>query len=127
MEIATADYEPFESWISVLEKIVEEWIGVYGIGGVGKMTLVKEVYWRATLVKPFDEVVSVLDVKQNPNLERIQKEISETPGLDAVENETRVGIAPYQRDRTKDEKIRVILDDVCDKIDFKAGQLPSFC
>lgn len=102
MEIATAHYEPFESWISVLEKIVEEWIGVYGIGGVGKMTL----------VKPFDDVVSVLDVKQNPNLERIQKEISETPGLDAVENKTTVGIAPYQCDKIKDKKNLVILDDV---------------
>lgn len=118
MEIATAHYEPFESWISVLEKIVEEWIGVYGIGGVGKMTLVKEVYRQATLVKPFDDVVSVLDVKQNPNLERIQKEISETPGLDAVENKTgldavenktTVGIAPYQCDRIKDKKNLVIL------------------
>lgn len=112
MEIATAHYEPFESWISVLEKIVEEWIGVYGIGGVGKMTLVKEVYRQATLVKPFDDVVSVLDVKQNPNLEIIQKEISETLGLDAVENKTTVGIARYQCDRIKDKKNLVILDDV---------------
>lgn len=59
------DYEPFETWIS-FHKIMEKCIWLYGIGGVGKKTLVKEVYRQATKDKNvFDDVVLVLCAVDN--------------------------------------------------------------
>ncbi|CAB4302270.1 unnamed protein product [Prunus armeniaca] len=81
------NYMAFESRISMVKEIMKEFkkpdsnlIGVYGLGGVGKSTLVKEVYRQATKEELFDDVVIVLDAKQFPELERnerIQQKIAE--------------------------------------------------
>ncbi|KAL5066893.1 hypothetical protein RYX36_017780, partial [Vicia faba] len=52
-------------------------IGVYGLGGVGKTTLVKEVSQIAKQHKLFAEVVTTR-VSQNPDLKTIQGEIADT-------------------------------------------------
>ncbi|KAB2606088.1 disease resistance protein [Pyrus ussuriensis x Pyrus communis] len=117
--IPTEEYEAFESRAFTVKKIMEElrnpntnMIGVYGIGGVGKTTLIKEVFRQATKEELFDDVVLVLDVKQNPDLERIQKEIAENwKSADLC-------------DRLRDTEILVILDDVWERIDLEALGLP---
>ncbi|KAF2294503.1 hypothetical protein GH714_012031 [Hevea brasiliensis] len=55
-------------------------IGVYGMGGVGKTTLAKEVHRQAIEEKLFDEVVMVA-VNQTPELRRIQSEVADVLGL----------------------------------------------
>ncbi|XP_050109740.1 disease resistance protein At4g27190-like [Malus sylvestris] len=129
--IPTEEYEAFESRAATVKKIMEElrnpntnMIGVYGIGGVGKTTLIKEVFRQATKEELFDDVVLVLDVKQNPDLERIQKEIAEKLGLDVLENQTIAGRARILCDRLRDTEILVILDDVWERIDLEALGLP---
>lgn len=91
----TEEHQAFESRTSIVKKIMEElrnpntnMIGVYGIGGVGKTTLVQEVFRQATKEELFDDVVIVIDVKQNLDLERIQKEIEEKLALNVLENHT---------------------------------------
>lgn len=91
---------------------------------MGKTTLVKEVFRQATKEELFHDVVIVLDVKQNPDLERIQKEISEKLALNVLENHTVAGRARILCDRLKDTEILVILDDVWDRIDLQALGLP---
>nr|XP_004299760.2 PREDICTED: disease resistance protein At4g27190-like [Fragaria vesca subsp. vesca] len=96
-------------------------IRVYGFGGVGKTTLVKEVSRQATRDKKlFDDVAMILDVKQNPSIQRIQQEIAEKLGLDLPENQTVAGRARLLSSRIKDQKTLVILDDVWDGIDLEA-------
>lgn len=72
--VSTKYYEAFDSRISTLKNIMDELrspstglIVVYGIGGVGKTTLVEEVLRQAVAEKLFTDAVMVRDVK-NPDL-----------------------------------------------------------
>ncbi|XP_004309156.1 PREDICTED: uncharacterized protein LOC101297685 [Fragaria vesca subsp. vesca] len=131
--IAIQDYEAFDSRTSTAKAVINELrnfnthtIGVYGIGGVGKTTLVKEVYNQlaVTSEKLFEEVVMVLDLKQNPSIERIQKAIAEKLGLELPETGTSGGRASLISNRIKNKKTLVILDDVWENIDLEAVGLP---
>ncbi|XP_061999379.1 disease resistance protein At4g27190-like [Rosa rugosa] len=128
--IPTEDYEPFDSRISTLSKIMDELrspsadiILVYGIGGVGKTTLVEEVFRQVTKDKLFDDAVMVRDVK-NPNLEAIQEEIAEKLSLEALSNQTISVRANKICERIKNKKTLVILDDVWEQINLKTLGLP---
>ncbi|XP_061992069.1 disease resistance protein At4g27190-like [Rosa rugosa] len=130
---ALQDYEAFDSRTSAAKDVIKElrnsntyMIGVYGIGGVGKTTLVKEVYKQLATggEKLFDEVVMVLDLKKNPSIDRIQKEIAEKLGLEILETETFAGRARRINNRIKDKKSLVILDDVWENIDLGDVGLP---
>ncbi|CAB4272058.1 unnamed protein product [Prunus armeniaca] len=118
------NYMAFESRISMVKEIMKEFkkpdsnlIGVYGLGGVGKSTLVKEVYRQATKEELFDDVVIVLDAKQFPELERnerIQQKIAEKLGM-----EVQGSMDVHIWNRIKDKKSLIILDDVWEAIDLE--------
>ncbi|PQM42220.1 uncharacterized protein Pyn_07480 [Prunus yedoensis var. nudiflora] len=121
------DYMAFESRNSIVKEIMAELrnpvthhlVGVYGIGGVGKSTLVQEVYRQAKTEKLFDDVVLVLDVKQFPEAEkreRIQKKIAEKLDMDVQESQDMEARAKHLWNRIKDKKSLVILDDVWEAI-----------
>ncbi|CAN6700241.1 unnamed protein product [Malus baccata var. baccata] len=78
--IASDEYMAFESRTSMVKDIITELrkpdinkIGVYGLGGVGKTTLAKEVYREVMKDKLFDDVVIILNVKEKKDNETIQK------------------------------------------------------
>ncbi|XP_024178025.1 probable disease resistance protein At4g27220 [Rosa chinensis] len=101
-------------------------IGVYGVGGVGKILLAKEVYRQARENKMlFDDVVILLDVKRNPDLGVIQSKIVRQLGMKIIDNENLDGRASRLCARILDKKILVILDDVWEQIDLDAPGLPS--
>ncbi|XP_062016420.1 uncharacterized protein LOC133732843 [Rosa rugosa] len=121
--IQSRDYLAFESRLSIVKDIMEKlrnpdtnMIGVYGIGGVGKTTLAKEVYRQATEQKLFDDVIIVLDVKLIPDLEGIQKQILEKLGMKVVDGQSIAIRASLLWDRIKDKKVLIILDDVPERI-----------
>ena len=61
-------------------------IGLYGMRGVGKTTLVKEVGRIATESQLFDEVL-MATVSQNPNVIDIQNRMAERLALRFEEND----------------------------------------
>ncbi|XP_061995140.1 probable disease resistance protein At4g27220 isoform X2 [Rosa rugosa] len=130
--ISTKDYEAFDSRTSVVKQIMDELrnsdtdiIGVYGIGGVGKTTLVKEVYRQAIKDKKlFDDVVIIVDVKQISDFEGIQKKIVDKLGMDIVGDESMDRRARRLCDRLKDKRALIILDDVVERIDLEVVGLP---
>ncbi|KAK4270259.1 hypothetical protein QN277_023318 [Acacia crassicarpa] len=99
-------------------------IGVYGIGGVGKTTLVQEVCKKVKHDKLFDEVLMV--TISHMNLERIQDEIAEQLGLRLEERTSKSGRANRVCERIKMEKtLLIILDDLREKIDLDKLGIPS--
>jgi hypothetical protein len=99
-------------------------IGVWGMGGAGKTTLVIEVAKQAKEKNLFDEV-AMADVTQSPDLIRIQGQIADMLDL-KFDAESVNGRADRLRQRlTKHKKILVILDDIWGKLDLEEIGIPS--
>ncbi|CAN6583078.1 unnamed protein product [Malus baccata var. baccata] len=123
-------YEAFDSRTSTVEKIMDELripnndlILVYGIGGVGKTTLVEEVLKQAVKENLFADAVMVRSV-QKPDPEGIQKEIAKKLGMEVRDSDTMSERAPHLCHRLKDKKVLVILDNIWESIDLEAVGLP---
>ncbi|TQD96454.1 hypothetical protein C1H46_017949 [Malus baccata] len=128
--VSDRHYEAFDSRTLTVNKIMDELripntdlILVYGIGGVGKTTLVEEVLRQAVKEKLFADAVMVRSV-QNSDLEGIQKEIAIKLGMEVQESETMSVRALRLRDRVKDKKVLVILDNIWESIDLLSVGLP---
>ncbi|XP_022719668.1 uncharacterized protein LOC111277501 [Durio zibethinus] len=123
------DYEAFESRSNPLNRVMEALeddnfniIGVYGMGGVGKTTLVKEVARQAKEKQLLDEVVLVA-VTQNPG--NIQNEIAEKLGLKFDETSIDVRGSRLRGRLKKEKKVLIILDDIWEPLDLEALGIPS--
>ena len=124
-------YEAFESRNPALEKIMEslrsadvKMIGVCGMGGVGKTTLVKQVAKVAQDEKLFDQVVMAY-VSQTVDLKKIQEEIADALGL-KFEEASSLGRARRLSERLlKNKKVLIILDDLWAGLDLAAVGIPS--
>ncbi|XP_038890206.1 disease resistance protein At4g27190-like isoform X2 [Benincasa hispida] len=125
------DFLDFESRKSTIEQIMDalcddnvHMVGVFGMGGVGKTMLVKEIVRKIIEKKSFDEVV-ISAVSQTPNLKSIQGQLADKLGL-KLEQETIEGRALRLQKRLKMEKhILVVLDDVWEYIDLETVGIPS--
>ncbi|PON59555.1 AAA+ ATPase [Trema orientale] len=120
------DYKPFESRKKAFEEIMEALrdpevskIGVYGMGGIGKTMLAKEVARQATKEKLFG-VVAITTVSQTPNLQKIQRDIAEGLNLRFGEVESTRERAHRLQTKLKEEKkdILIILDDIWKRLDL---------
>ncbi|KAH7660240.1 P-loop containing nucleoside triphosphate hydrolase protein [Dioscorea alata] len=128
------DYMIFDSRKSHVKKILEALkyeavhsIGIWGMGGVGKTMLVKDVAKQAKEQSLFGEVVMVT-VSQNIDLKRIQTEIADCLGLVLMEESEGVRAAKLaHRLTTTKNKVLVILDDLWETLDLsKVGiRLPE--
>ncbi|XP_028773108.1 probable disease resistance protein At4g27220 [Neltuma alba] len=86
-------------------------IGLWGMGGSGKTTLVKEVGKKAKKSQLFDRVV-LTTFSQSLDIRKIQGEIADTLGLELKE-ETEIGRAKRIALRLQSgERILIILDDI---------------
>ncbi|KAG5255212.1 disease resistance protein [Salix suchowensis] len=115
--------EAFEKTMKALKDDNVNMIGLYGMGGVGKTTLVKEVGRRAKETQLFDEVL-LATVSQNPNVMDIQDRMAESLGLH-FDEETTEGRANRLWKRLETErKLLVILDDVWQDVDLEEIGIP---
>ncbi|GMP90128.1 hypothetical protein CsSME_00041395 [Camellia sinensis var. sinensis] len=92
-------------------------IGICGMGGVGKTTIVEEVCRQAKAEKKFDKDVMVV-VSQTPNLAKIQGKIAQELNL-VLETKDKSETPQSLWVRIKAEKkILVVLDDIWDKVEL---------
>ncbi|KAI4354251.1 hypothetical protein L6164_003134 [Bauhinia variegata] len=118
--------EAFESRVASLNQIMEaladpnlRLIGVHGLGGVGKTTLVRDVAIKVKEKSPDTNVVFV-DVKQNPKIEKIQQDIADMLGLELKQQSlfVRATLLRQRLEQDKEKNILVILDDLWKKLDL---------
>uniref|UniRef100_A0A6N2KBB9 Uncharacterized protein n=1 Tax=Salix viminalis TaxID=40686 RepID=A0A6N2KBB9_SALVM len=115
--------EAFKQIMKALKDDNVNMIGLYGMGGVGKTTLVKDVGRRAKETQLFDEVLFAT-VSQNPNVKNIQNRMAESLGLH-FDEETTEGRANRLWKRLETvKKLLVILDDVWQHVDLKEIGIP---
>ncbi|WKA03297.1 hypothetical protein VitviT2T_021415 [Vitis vinifera] len=130
-EIRSAPSEALESRMLTLNEVMVALrdakinkIGVWGLGGVGKTTLVKQVAEQAAQEKLFDKVVTAA-VLETPDLKKIQGELADLLGM-KFEEESEQGRAARLYQRMNEEKtILIILDDIWAKLDLEKIGIPS--
>ncbi|RDX73237.1 putative disease resistance protein, partial [Mucuna pruriens] len=129
--LSNTGYESFASRTKTMEMIMHaledstvNMIGVYGVGGVGKTTLVKEVAREAKEKKLFNMVV-MANIRRNPDIKEIQGEIAEMLGM-RLEEESEIVRADRIRKRLKNEKenILIILYDLWNGLDLNRLGIP---
>ncbi|KAH9752957.1 Disease resistance protein [Citrus sinensis] len=125
------DFEAFDSRMKVFQDVVEalkddklKIIGVCGMGGVGKTTLVKQVARQVMEDKVFDKVV-MAEVTQTPDHQEIQKKLAFDLGMKFGSDENKFERADRLRERLKNEKqVLVILDNIWKKLEFEKVGIP---
>ena len=130
LPLINSDYEAFESRESTFNQIMEALrnedmrvIGVWGMGGVGKTTLVQQVAKQAEEHKLFHKVVMALHISQTPNIFEIQGKIARMLGLTFEKDEDRA--VRLRQSLKKQDKILVILDDLWEKLELGEIGIPS--
>ncbi|KAL5715348.1 hypothetical protein ACHQM5_017180 [Ranunculus cassubicifolius] len=124
------DFEAFESTKAAMDLVMKALmseeiniIGVHGMGGIGKTTLMKKIGNQVKMSKLFDAVVMV-SVSQNQDLKKIQDDIAEDLcfGFGQERGDTR---ARRLYTRLKQEmRVLIILDDMWMRLDLSEVGIP---
>ncbi|XP_031275678.1 disease resistance protein At4g27190-like [Pistacia vera] len=123
--------DTLESRQSIMKEIVRSLkddnvstIGIYGIGGVGKTTMVKEIGKQAKERKLYDAVVMAV-VTKTPSILNIQGNIARMLGFKILNNNATSSRAHSLKKRIKEEnKILVILDNIWGRIELDEIGIP---
>ncbi|XP_048135739.1 putative disease resistance protein RGA3 [Rhodamnia argentea] len=103
-------------------------VGVYGMGGVGKSTLLVDAERRIREEKLFD-LVAKADVSENPDIKRIQGEIAHSLGLD-IKNEEYINVRAerlhtrLENEEREKKKVLIILDNLWKGLDLRSVGIP---
>ncbi|WOL15125.1 disease resistance protein SUMM2-like [Canna indica] len=118
------DFRAFGSTRDAMNKVMKalgdenvHLIGIYGMGGVGKTTLMEEIGRKVKKEKMFDLVIEVV-VSQNPSIDQIRREIADELGL------RESGAKNLATRLNKENKIMIMLDDIWSRIDLKDLGIP---
>ncbi|XP_004308614.1 PREDICTED: disease resistance protein At4g27190-like [Fragaria vesca subsp. vesca] len=130
--INMGDFEEFEATRQAMNMVMRGLkddkvtaIGVYGMGGVGKTTLVKHVSDQARKNGIFHHVI-MATISQIPDLRKIQGQLADLLGFEFME-ETEIGrAARLTKEIMRRNKILVILDDIWERMDMSIIGIPSY-
>ncbi|KAF6172969.1 hypothetical protein GIB67_006345 [Kingdonia uniflora] len=121
---AVEQFVDFASRESTKKEVIEALINgktnlvaVFGVTGVGKTTLMKQIRKQVEETELFDKVV-MATVSQNPDLKKIQTEIAENLGMKIQEKSISLRAARLSERLKKEKKILLILDDLSTRLEL---------
>nr|GMC55434.1 disease resistance protein At4g27190-like [Ipomoea batatas] len=116
-----------EKLMDLLKKKECKRIGVWGMGGVGKTTLVKNL--NNQLSKPpknkIFTMVILVEVSRNASVESVQSKIAKRLFLQISEGESKESVASHLYNKLKGENFLLILDNVWEKIELDHVGIPQ--
>ncbi|KAF2304663.1 hypothetical protein GH714_037330 [Hevea brasiliensis] len=113
-----------EEIMGALKENKTNFIGIHGMGGVGKTTLVKEAAKRAQEDRLFT-IVAMAVVSQTVDVTKIQDQIAEMLGLELDKKSSEQVRASRLHARLKDEnRVLNILDDIWARLDLATVGIP---
>ncbi|KAK8329133.1 hypothetical protein V6Z12_A11G298500 [Gossypium hirsutum] len=128
--VVHTDFEAFKSREKVFNDTMESlkdattsMIGVYGMAGVGKTSLVNEVERQLHEVKLFDSVVGAI-VSRIPDIKEVQDQMAYSLGLKLEENSPVVRARRLGERLRKEKNVLIILDDLWKKLDLAEVGIP---
>ncbi|KAM5546470.1 putative disease resistance protein [Rosa sericea] len=130
--LSTGDFEAFEATKKAMDEVMEALqddevtaTAVYGMGGVGKTTMVKEVGAQFRKSGVFHRVIMGV-VSKNPDSKNLQDTLAEQLGF-KLWQETEIGRAAWLHEEImRREKLLIILDDVWERTDLSKIGIPSY-
>ncbi|KAM5559485.1 putative disease resistance protein [Rosa sericea] len=131
VKMSIGGFQAFETTKQAIDKVMKALkndeattIGVYGMGGVGKTTMVKYVGAQAQESRLFNQVIMAV-VSQNPDLMKIQQTFAELLGF-KLEEKTEIARAIKLKEKIMGGTgILIILDDIWKRIEFSDIGIPS--
>ncbi|KAM5549370.1 disease resistance protein [Rosa sericea] len=123
-EAFEATRQAMDTVMNALKKNEVTAIGVYGMGGIGKTTLVKQVGAQVCKDGLFDLMITAV-VSQNPVVMQIQDQLKDMLTLNLPETTEIVRAARLKERIIRGKKILIILDDIWETIDFSIIGIPS--
>ncbi|XP_060675399.1 disease resistance protein At4g27190 isoform X2 [Ziziphus jujuba] len=127
IDMTKGGYMIFQSRTSTFNRIMEalrnpgvKMIGVYGMGGVGKTMLAKEVARKAVDDDRLFKKAVIVTVSQTPDPHKIQKEIADQLGLKFGDNENdkNVRAKRLRQQLGREEKMLHVIDDIWEKLEL---------
>ncbi|XP_050364186.1 probable disease resistance protein At4g27220 [Argentina anserina] len=129
--ISTEGFEAFEATRQAMDRVMDALnknevitISVYGMGGIGKTTLVKQVGAQVCRDELFDRMIMVV-FSQNPVVMQIQDQLKDMLALNLHETTEMARAAKLRERIMRENKILIILDDIWDSIDLSIIGIPS--
>ncbi|XP_050371522.1 probable disease resistance protein At4g27220 isoform X2 [Argentina anserina] len=127
----TGDFQVFEATRQAMNDIMKALkedevtaVGVYGMGGVGKTTLVEHVGTKVRYGGVFDYVIKGV-ISQNIDFEELQHALAEQLGFELHEK-TEIGrAARLCKEIKRKERILIILDDIWERMELSKIGIPS--
>ncbi|KAF9611826.1 hypothetical protein IFM89_035811 [Coptis chinensis] len=126
----TEDFEAFESTKSAMDLVMKALtndkvsiIGVHGMGGIGKTTLMRKIGHQVKMNKLFNVVVMV-SVSQNHDLKKIQDEIAEELCLSFGQERGDLRARKLFQRLKQEMRVLIILDDMWKGLDLMEVGIP---
>uniref|UniRef100_A0A5K1E0K2 Uncharacterized protein n=2 Tax=Nymphaea colorata TaxID=210225 RepID=A0A5K1E0K2_9MAGN len=120
-ENEVCSHERMQTILNYVEDDQNPKIGIYGMGGIGKTTLVRHVHER---VQGFDPIIFAT-VSKEPNLQVLQRNIATALDISLPAESTSEDIALRIYIQLKHRKYLLILDDVWGELDLTQLGIPD--